>query len=73
MTTQTQAVVDAALALSEADRFLVVERLLESLPAEQEAQDLDDDEFFAELEHRSEEYASDPSVGIPWPEVKRQS
>ncbi len=73
MSTQTQAIVEAALALPEADRFLVVERLLESLPPEQEADDLSDDEFFAELERRSQEIASDPSAGIPWSEVKRRS
>ncbi|HEV3342778.1 MAG TPA: addiction module protein [Pirellulales bacterium] len=73
MTTQTQAIVEAALALPEADRALVVERLLESLPPENDSDDLDDDAFFAELERRSLEFASDPSAGIPWSEVKRQS
>jgi putative addiction module component (TIGR02574 family) len=73
VTTQTQAIVEAALALPEADRVLVVKRLLKSLPPEDDAEDLDDDEFFAELERRSLEIASDPSAGIPWSEVKRQT
>jgi putative addiction module component (TIGR02574 family) len=72
VTAQTQAVVEAALALPEADRFLLVERSLESLLAEQVADDLEDDQFFAELERRSLEFADDPSAGIPWSEVKRQ-
>ncbi|HEV3025723.1 MAG TPA: addiction module protein [Pirellulales bacterium] len=73
MTTETQAIVEAALALPEADRVLVVERLLKSLPPENDTDNLDDDEFFAELERRSLEFASDPSAGIPWSEVKRQT
>jgi putative addiction module component (TIGR02574 family) len=71
VTTQFHAIVEAALALPAADRAVVVERLLESLPPENDFNDLDDDAFFAELERRSLEFASDPSAGIPWSEVKR--
>jgi putative addiction module component (TIGR02574 family) len=69
MNPQTQAILDAALALPEAERALLVERLLETLSPEGEA--LTDDELFAELERRREEYERDPSIGIPWEEVKR--
>ena len=53
MTTQNQAIFDAALALPESERTLLVERLLESLSPEPD--EVTDDEFFAELERRRAE------------------
>jgi putative addiction module component (TIGR02574 family) len=70
MNPQTQVVYDAALALPEAERALLVERLLETLSPE--ADERTDDELFAELERRSAEFQRDPSLGTPWPEVKKQ-
>ncbi len=70
MTPQHQAIIDAALALPEAERALLAERLLESLAPETE--DLTDDDLFAELERRRAEFEQDPSTGVPWSEVKRQ-
>ena len=32
-----------------------------------------DEEFAAELERRHQEFLRDPSIGIPWEEVKRRS
>jgi putative addiction module component (TIGR02574 family) len=69
MTPQTQALVDAALALPEAERALLVERLLETLPPE--PGELNEDQLEAELDRRFDEYQRDPSVGIPWSEIKR--
>jgi putative addiction module component (TIGR02574 family) len=70
MSSETQAVFDAALALPETDRALLVERLLESLPPD--ADELTEEEFAAELDRRHAEFLRDPSIGIPWEEVRRQ-
>lgn len=69
MNPQTQAVFDAALALPEAERALLVERLLETLPPE--PSERTDDQLEAELDRRFDEYQRDPSMGIPWSEIKR--
>jgi len=71
MTMQAQAIFDAALALPEADRFLLVERLLETFPDEQE--DLTDDELVAELDRRRAEWDREASIGIPWSELSQES
>ncbi len=68
MKPQTQALYEAALALPEAERSLLVECLLETLSPELE--ELTDDELFAELERRRAEFEQDPSMGIPWSEVR---
>ena len=65
--TQHQAVFDAALALPETERMLLVERLLDSLPAD--VDDLNDEELLAELDRRRAEIQRDPSIGILWTEV----
>ena len=68
MTPQHQALVDAALALPEAERTLLVERLLESLAPETD--DTSDDEFFAELERRRAEVEQGLVKPIPWSELR---
>jgi putative addiction module component (TIGR02574 family) len=70
MTSETQAIFEAAAKLPERDRLQLAERLLETLPAE--LSEMRDDEFEAELERRNAEYEKDPSLGVPWAEVKRQ-
>jgi putative addiction module component (TIGR02574 family) len=70
MTSQSRHLFDAALALPEKERALLAECLLESLPLEQD--DLTEDALTAELERRLEEYRQDPSVAVPWSEVKGQ-
>jgi putative addiction module component (TIGR02574 family) len=35
-------------------------------------EEMTEEEFAAELKRRWDEYQRDPSVGIPWSEVKRQ-
>ena len=68
MNSQTQAVLDAALALPEAERAELVDRLLESLPPEIEG--FTDDEFYAELERRSAEIEQGIVKPIPWSDVR---
>jgi putative addiction module component (TIGR02574 family) len=70
MSDQTQALLDAALALPEAERELLVERLLESLSPEPDEQT--EDEFYAELELRRAELDKDPSIAIPWTDVAKE-
>jgi len=68
MMNQTQAILDAALALHEAERAFLVERLLETLSPEQE--EVSDDELFAELERRRAEVEQGLVKPIPWSEVQ---
>jgi putative addiction module component (TIGR02574 family) len=68
MTTQTQAILDAALALPEAERLALMEQLLEvSSP---DLEELNDDELYAELERRRAEVHAGTAKGIPWSELK---
>ena len=66
MTNQTQSVFDSALALSESERAILVERLLETLSPEGE--DVSDEELFSELERRSAEVDQGVVKPIPWSE-----
>jgi putative addiction module component (TIGR02574 family) len=69
--TQSQSVLEAALALPDAERLWVAERLLETLPP-----DLDettDDEFAAELDRRRAEVQRGEAKLIPWSELRRNS
>jgi putative addiction module component (TIGR02574 family) len=68
MTTDPQAILSSALALSESDRAVLAERLLESLSPETD--DLTEDELAAELERRFAEFQRDPSTAVPWTDVK---
>lgn len=63
MTPQTQAIFDAALALSEPERALLVERLLETLS--EEGDEMTEDELVAELDRRRAEMADGTDPGIP--------
>ena len=63
MSPQTQALLDAALALPEADRALLVEGLLDSLS--EEGDDRTDEELVAELDRRRAEMADGTDPGIP--------
>jgi putative addiction module component (TIGR02574 family) len=68
MSAQNQAIFDAAMALPEDERLLLVERLMESLPPDQD--DRTDEEFAAELDRRWAEFQQDPSSAVPWDQVK---
>jgi putative addiction module component (TIGR02574 family) len=70
MNTDVKTILAAALALPDADRAMIAERLLESLPSEADVDSMTDEEFAAELERRRQEYARDPSVAIPWSEFR---
>jgi putative addiction module component (TIGR02574 family) len=63
MSPQTQALFDAVLALPEAERALLVERLLETLS--EEGDDMTEEELVAELDRRRAEMADGTDPGIP--------
>jgi putative addiction module component (TIGR02574 family) len=69
MSNEKQALLAAALALPEAERELLTDRLLDSLSPESDA--MSADAFYAELERRAAELDRDPSSAIPWSDVKR--
>jgi putative addiction module component (TIGR02574 family) len=68
MSPETKSLLEAALALPEAERELLIERLMESLPSEQDG--LTDDEMFAELERRRAEVEQGLVKPIPWTEFR---
>jgi len=68
MDPQTQAVYEAALALPEPERVLLVERLLEALGPEPD--ELSDDEFAAELDRRRAEIKEGKVRPIPSSELQ---
>jgi putative addiction module component (TIGR02574 family) len=68
MSTQCQTILDAALTLPEGDRLLLVEKLLETLPPE--AEEVTDDELFAELERRSADFDRGSADTTPWSELQ---
>ena len=70
MTDQTQSILETALSLPETERLVIAERLLESVP--DDAESLDDKALAAELDRRWAEFERDPSVAVPWSEVRRQ-
>jgi putative addiction module component (TIGR02574 family) len=70
MTSETQSVYQAALALPQSERLKLVERLMETLPPPED--DLTEGEFVAELDRRFTEIQKDPSAGIPWSEIQRE-
>ena len=70
MSDQTQSILETALSLPENERLAIAETLLQSVPDDIEA--LDDAAFAAELDRRWNEFQRDPSVAVPWSEVRRQ-
>lgn len=71
MTQRTTILLDEALQLPAEERSAFAERLLESLDDPQSDLDrLTDEEFAVELERRQEEARRDPSVLIPWDQVR---
>jgi len=68
MDTKSQAVLEAALALPEAERAEIAAELLATLGDEDAT--LADLELATELERRLEEYRQDPSATIPWSVLK---
>lgn len=68
MSPASQEIVTAALKLSESERAVIVECLLATLSPD--VDDMDEEEFAAELERRRAEYDRDPSTALPWNIVK---
>jgi len=71
MDPQHQSLFDAALGLPEAERILLVERLLDSLPPGTDV--TQEDELEAELGRRSAEVDQGQAGLVPWSELKEQS
>ncbi len=71
MDTQTQALLDAVLALPETERVLFAQRLLETLPID--VADVSDEEWAAELERRRQEVLAGEGGTVPWSELKQQT
>jgi putative addiction module component (TIGR02574 family) len=69
MSTAASTLLESALALPEAERLVIAEALLASLP--EDFVEVDDYVLEQELLRRSAEIDKDPSVIIPWSEVKR--
>jgi putative addiction module component (TIGR02574 family) len=69
MSQTRESVLDAALKLSEGDRFFLVQQLMESLP--QDLEPMSEDELLAELDRRSLEIDNGTAELVPWSEVKK--
>jgi putative addiction module component (TIGR02574 family) len=65
---QTQAIFEAAMALPQAERDLLIERLLETLS--DDAEELTDDELAAELDRRRAEIMEGKVKPIPWSDIR---
>jgi putative addiction module component (TIGR02574 family) len=70
MSDRFEDILKAALSLPEMQRVLLIDELVESLPPE--TGPYSDEEITAELERRWAEFEKDPSLAIPWSEVKRR-
>ncbi len=68
MIPETRSLFDAALALPEADRALLAERLLETLSPE--ADEMSDEDLLAELDRRRTEVERGTARLIPWSELR---
>jgi putative addiction module component (TIGR02574 family) len=68
MAPEHQAIIEAALALPETERALLVERLLESLSPE--IGELSNEELVAELDRRRAEIDQGTVKPIPWSELR---
>lgn len=68
MTNSYQETIDAALALPDAERTRLMERLLENL--DPEAEEFTEDEFAAELDRRRTEVEQGLVKPIPWSEIR---
>jgi len=68
MQSDPQAILDAALRLSENERLAIVSRLLETLPPEDMTVSLDDPQLVEELDRR---FADDEGA-VPWSDLKAE-
>jgi len=71
MSPQVRSLLDAALALPEAERIELADCLYDSIPSETlEEQHLADDELYAELERRRADVEAGRVKPIPWEEFR---
>lgn len=68
MSSDPQAILDAAMQLPEDARLRLVSRLLESLPPEEETLSVDDTDLVDELDRRF----ADGEGAIPWSDLKAE-
>ena len=66
----SQTIFREALALSETERLILAERLLESMPMETD--DANEDAFLSELRRRSAEIDDGRAELIPWSQLKSE-
>jgi len=66
MSDDAETIAEAALRLSEEERFMIVSRLLSSMPPVPTLFDANDPEFVAELNRRS----ADLTGAVPWEELE---
>lgn len=71
MSNEVSTLLEAAMKLSDAQRTELAEALLETVPSAEE--EIVDDELKAELDRRWREFEKDPSMAVPWSEVKRMT
>ncbi len=71
MTQKVSELLASALLLSPEEREELADCLWDSLEPPDPHADMTEDEFAAELERRHQEFQRDPSLGVPWEEVKR--
>ncbi|MFO0809124.1 MAG: addiction module protein [Gemmataceae bacterium] len=69
MSEQAQSVLQAALALTEAERGELIRRLEDSMPLP-DGEDFDETAFAAELERRRNECFDGTDPGVPWSEIE---
>ena len=69
MEQSANAILEAAMMLSENDRIAIVSRLLESVPSEDVTASVDDPALIEELDRRF----ADRDGGVPWSELRAES
>jgi putative addiction module component (TIGR02574 family) len=71
MDVKRQAVLDAAMALPEADRVAIIQHLLATLSPEGDGPL--EEEWAADLDRRLADFEDDPTTAVPWAELKHQN
>ena len=70
MTQQVTELLSSALLLSPEEREEFADRLWDSLEPPDAHADMTEEEFVAELNRRALKLKADPSLGVPWEEVR---
>ena len=69
MALETRSLLASVLTLPDDERSFLAEEFLEALPPGLD--EPDDEQREAELDRRFEEFQRDPSIAIPWSEIRR--